>query len=257
MMTENTVIQVENVSKAFSLQPQQLTLRQDAGTFLKQWFTKKSTRRAPELHHALKNVSFSIRQGESVAIIGRNGSGKSTLLRIMSRIIRPTSGFVTVKGRYVALFGLSAGFIPTMTGRKNIYLNAAMYGVKPKEIEERIDDIIEFSEIGKYIDQPIRDYSKGMSARLGFSIAIHILPDMIFLDEVLAAGDAGFREKCGERIDQLKNDRKTIIFVSHSESSIRELCDRTLWLADGELIMDDVTDKVLDAYQSHFMRLKK
>ena len=167
--------------------------------------------------------------------------------------MRPTSGLAETKGRYVALFGLGAGFISTMTGRENIYLNAAMHGVAPDEIEKRIDDIIDFAELGIFIDQPIKDYSSGMNARLGFSIAIHILPDMIFLDEVLSVGDTAFQSKCMDYIMQLKQDKKTIIFVSHSSSSIKALCDRSLWLDGGELVMDGPTDDVLAAYDQRFL----
>ncbi len=217
---ENRVVIVEDVCKIFSLHIKQLSLRHEAGTAARRWLKRKPQQSTVNHFYALKNVTFSINQGESVAIIGRNGAGKSTLLRIISRIMRPTSGLAETKGRYVALFGLGAGFISTMTGRENIYLNAAMHGVAPDEIEKRIDDIIDFAELGIFIDQPIKDYSSGMNARLGFSIAIHILPDMIFLDEVLSVGDTAFQSKCMDYIMQLKQDKKTIIFVSHSSNSI-------------------------------------
>jgi ABC-type polysaccharide/polyol phosphate transport system ATPase subunit len=249
---ESTIICVENVSKRFPLHQKQISLRHEAVSLLKRWGRRQSPLAGVDSFYALKDVTFSINRGEAVAIIGRNGAGKSTLLRIISRIMRPTSGICWVKGRYVALFGLGVGFIPTMTGRDNIHLNAAMHGISPWEIEKRIDAIIDFSELGAFVEQPVKDYSSGMNARLGFSIAIHILPDIIFLDEVLAVGDAAFQKKCMQRIEKFKADKKTILYVSHSEQSIRRLCERALWLDEGRLVMDGPVNNVLQAYNARF-----
>jgi lipopolysaccharide transport system ATP-binding protein len=252
-MANRPIIQVEDVSKTFPLRVRQISLRQEAGAVMKKWLNRKQPPGPVETFYALKNVSFTVHRGETIAIIGRNGSGKSTLLRVITRIMRPTSGYASVEGRFAALIGLGAGFIPTMTGRENIYLNAAMHGIKKREIEARLESIIEFADLGVFIDQLIKDYSTGMIARLGFSIAIHILPDTIFLDEVLSVGDAAFQEKCMDRIFQLKEERKTIVFVSHSASAIRLLCERALWLDQGKLVMDGPTNEVLNAYEARFL----
>lgn len=249
---EAPIIYVEKVSKRFRLQPKQISLRHEAISVMKHWGQKQKVLDGEDSFYALKDVTFSINRGEAVAIVGRNGAGKSTLLRIISRIMRPTSGICWVKGRYVALFGLGAGFIPTMTGRDNILLNAAMHGISPREIEQQIDAIIDFSELGTSIERPVKDYSSGMNARLGFSIAIHILPDIIFLDEVLAVGDAAFQRKCMQRIMQFKKEKKTILYVSHSEQSIKRLCERAIWLDEGKLIMDGPTSEVFRAYNARF-----
>lgn len=250
-----TVIEVENVSKAFPL-TKQMNLREEFTKVFKRYLLRKVSGEKPEQFYALKNISFNVQEGEAVAIIGRNGSGKSTLLRIMTRIMRPTAGYTKVYGRYTALIGLGAGFINTMTGRENIILNAAIHGISRTEIMTRIDDIIEFADIGQFIDMPVKDYSTGMNARLAFSVAIHILPDIIFLDEVLSVGDAAFQQKCMARINQLKRDQKTIVFVSHSEGAVKKLCERAVWIHQGEMMMDGPTDEVYKAYNKRFQAPK-
>jgi ABC-type polysaccharide/polyol phosphate transport system ATPase subunit len=198
--------------------------------------------------YALREISFSVRSGEAVGIIGRNGSGKTTLLRLLSNITDPTSGDVQVKAPYVSLIGLGAGFIPSLTGRQNIYLNGAMLGMTIDEVERSIEEIIAFSELQEFIEMPANRYSSGMLARLGFSIAIHALTDIIFLDEVLAVGDMAFQEKCIQRMEQVLSADHTILFVSHSAEQIRQICPRTIWLHHGRLMMDGPTDQVLGAY---------
>ncbi len=197
---------------------------------------------------ALRNVSLAVYPGETVALVGLNGSGKTTLLRIIARISDPTSGRVEVNGHYVSLIGLGAGFIPTLSGRKNIYLNAAMHGVRTQRIDELLDEIIDFSELGEFIDLPTNRYSSGMMARLGFSIAIHILPELVLIDEVLAVGDAAFQQKCIERIKDVFSGERTLLLVSHADSTIGELCTRTIWINAGTIVMDGPTDQVLPAY---------
>ncbi len=241
-------ILVEHVYKRYSRNEKaQRSLRHEAASIFKQWVRRH---RQPETKpfYALHDLNFSIRRGESVAIIGRNGSGKTTLLRILAGITRPTGGRVLVKGRSAALIALGAGFKPDLTGRKNIYLNAAINSVHPREIDPILDDIIAFSELGDFIDIPITRYSSGMIARLGFSIAVHILPDIIFIDEVLSVGDAAFQVKCMERITELWNSNRTIVFVSHSEGAVRSLCERSVWLHQGKLMMDGPTADVYTEY---------
>lgn len=257
MPEANPIIRVESVSKVFARQHKQISLRHEAGAALRQLLRRAGTAPQQEPFYALRDVSFEICAGESVALIGRNGSGKSTLLRVMARIMRPTSGRVTVEGRFTALIGLGAGFIPTMTGRENVYLNAAIHGVPPQETDAIIEDIIAFADIGDFIDSPVKDYSSGMNSRLGFSVAVHILPEIIFLDEVLAVGDAIFQEKCVQRIMQMKQEGKTIIFVSHSAQAVRNLCERALWLDRGILRMDDTAENVLAAYEKSYGKGKR
>ena len=245
------VIEVNHVSKIFHRQMKQISLRQEARSFITGLLNRGAAEQAQPFY-ALRDVSFTVQRGESVALVGRNGSGKTTLIRLMTRIMRPTTGQITVRGRYSAIIGLGAGFLPYMTGRENIYLNAAFYGVTPRETDERLDEIIAFADIGDFIDAPVKDYSSGMSSRLGFSVAVHILPEIIFLDEVLAVGDAAFQEKCIARILSMKAQGKTIIFVSHSVGSVRLLCERALWIDRGQVLMDDRTEVVVEAYRARY-----
>ncbi|MDZ4763158.1 MAG: ABC transporter ATP-binding protein [Chloroflexota bacterium] len=250
------VIRVENVSKRYTLNDYRPSLRHD----LKHIFARALRRvkidpAQPAMEtrfYALKDVSFSVRKGEAVGVIGRNGSGKTTLLRLLSGITRPTTGRVSIDGRFAALIALSAGFNAEMTGRKNIYLNAAIQGVPPPEVKPIEDAIIDFAEIGAFIDQPVKLYSSGMIARLGFSIAIHILPDIVFLDEVLAVGDEGFAAKCHQRIMGLHDEGRTLVMVTHDPDAVRKLCTRAIWINKGVLMQDGEPDGVLKAYSESF-----
>ncbi len=245
------IIRVEHISKQFRLDRNQVSLRHEA----QKLFTgllRRDNQDQTQPFRALDDVSFDIHAGESVALVGRNGSGKTTLLRIMTRIMRPSSGQVQITGRYTALIGLGAGFLPKMTGRQNIYLNAAIHGIEPRQTDELLETIIDFADLGQFVDIPVKDYSSGMKARLGFSVAVHILPDIIFLDEVLAVGDAAFQQKCVERILLMRQQGKTLIFVSHSASAVKLVCERAIWLDHGQLAMDGPTDTVLNAYQARY-----
>jgi ABC-type polysaccharide/polyol phosphate transport system ATPase subunit len=248
------VIIAENVTKQYVRAEARASLRHEALNLV-----RRALRQPPELHaqpfNALQNVTFTINRGESVAVIGRNGSGKTTLLRILSGILKPSSGRVEVRGRSSALIGLSAGFLPEMTGRKNIYLNAALFGVPPRQIDPILDDIIDFAEIRPFIDTPVKNYSSGMVSRLGFSVAVHILPDIVFIDEALSVGDAAFQEKCVDRMARLKAEGRTLLFVSHDLSRIPGLCERTLWLHKGRLRMDGPTPIVLEEYEDLMKRI--
>jgi ABC-type polysaccharide/polyol phosphate transport system ATPase subunit len=246
---EETVIRVESVYKRYSRNEQhQRSLRHEALTMVKGLLLRKAFRASEEPFYALRDISFHIKKGESVGIVGRNGSGKSTLLRVLSGITRPTNGEVEVQGRFAALIALGAGFKPDLSGRQNIYLNSAIHGVPPREVEHIIDDIIGFSELGDFIDLPVSRYSSGMSARLGFSIAIHVLPDIVFLDEVLAVGDTAFQEKCMVRINEFTSTNRTVVFVSHAQAAVQNLCERTIWLHNGVIMQDGPTNEVLADY---------
>lgn len=250
------LVKVEGLYKRFSRNEHRPSLRHEALELLGRLRGRTPDVSAEEPFYALQDVSFEIAPGETVALAGLNGSGKTTLLRIVAGISDPTSGSVEVRGNYVSLIGLGAGFIPTLSGRKNIYLNAAMHGVKIPRVDELLDDIIEFSELGDFIDLPTNRYSSGMLARLGFSIAIHILPELVLIDEVLAVGDAAFQQKCIERIKEVFSGNRTLLLVSHSESMIRELCRRTIWVHAGRLVQDGPTAEVLPAY-SEFIHQKQ
>lgn len=197
---------------------------------------------------ALRGVNLRVPRGSTVGLIGRNGSGKSTLLKIISRILYPTRGEVEVRGRVSTLLELGAGFHPDFTGRENIFLNASILGLSRWETAERLGDIIEFSELGAFIDNPVRNYSSGMYMRLGFAVAVHTEPDILLVDEVLAVGDIAFQEKCLAKINELKAGGTTIVFVTHSPKQVEELCDLAVWLDAGEVKMQGSAEEVAGAY---------
>lgn len=197
---------------------------------------------------ALKGVSLRVPRGATVGLIGRNGSGKSTLLKIISRILYPTRGRVRVHGRVSTLLELGAGFHPDFTGRENIYLNASILGLTRREINGRLERIIEFAELGEFIDNPVRNYSSGMYMRLGFAVAVHVDPDILLIDEVLAVGDLPFQEKCLTKIREFKERGKTLVFVTHAPKQVEELCDYALWLDRGEVRLQGPAAQVAEAY---------
>jgi ABC-type polysaccharide/polyol phosphate transport system ATPase subunit len=198
---------------------------------------------------ALKGVTFSVEEGESVGIMGRNGAGKSTLLSLISGLAKPDRGKVTVNGRVAPLLELGSGFHPDLTGRENLLLNAALMGFTEKEIQGKQEEIIDFAGIGEFIDEPLRTYSSGMSLRLAFSIAVTVEPEILIVDEVLAVGDASFNQKCLKRILELRSHGRTFICVSHSTTMLQSLCDRGIWLDSGQLVMEGTIEEVLDAYK--------
>ena len=202
---------------------------------------------------ALDDVSMSIRKGESVGIIGPNGSGKSTLLRLMSRIAPPTRGKVSISGRVSALLELGAGFHPQISGRENAILNAVLLGLNLKEARERMPEIIEFSELGDFIDQPMRTYSSGMYVRLGFAVAVHVRPEILLVDEVLAVGDAEFQSKCFAHIEKLRAENVTIVLVSHDLWSVARFCDRVVLMTQGRVVMDGAPQPVIHEYLSRIV----
>ena len=196
----------------------------------------------------LKDIDLDIKKGETVALIGTNGSGKSTLLKLMTRIIYPTKGTIKTYGKLTSLLELGAGFHPDFTGRENIYFNAAIFGLTKAEIEKRLDQIIEFAELGDFIDNPVRTYSSGMYMRLAFSIAINVDAEILLIDEILAVGDQHFQDKCFAKLDELKNSEKTIVIVSHALEPVKKLCSRGIWIYDGRVQMDGKPKEVVKEY---------
>jgi ABC-type polysaccharide/polyol phosphate transport system ATPase subunit len=199
---------------------------------------------------ALRDVSFRVEDGESLAVVGRNGAGKSTLLSLVAGLTDPVEGSVTVKGRVAALLELGAGFHPDLTGVENLHLNASLLGLSRKRTADVYEGILAFADIGDFIYEPIRTYSMGMTMRLAFAIAVNVDPDILIVDEVLAVGDQAFQEKCRERIRGFKAQGKTLLFVSHSGPMVRELCNRALWLERGRILLDGPAAEVLDAYSA-------
>ncbi len=239
----SAAISFDRVSKRFILHHERARSFQELALGL-----VRRNGRSREEFWALQDVSFTVEHGETVGIIGPNGAGKSTVLKLISRILEPTSGQIVVRGRVGALLELGAGFHPDLTGRENIYLNGSILGLSRAEIRRRLDDIIGFAELERFIDVPVRHYSSGMYVRLGFSVAVHTDPEILLVDEVLAVGDAAFQRKCLERINELRRAGVTVLFVSHSAETVRALCTRALWLENGRLVADDVAEAVVLRY---------
>ena len=196
----------------------------------------------------LKNINLDIKKGETVALIGTNGSGKSTLLKLMTKIIYPTKGTIKTYGKLTSLLELGAGFHPDFTGRENIFFNAAIFGLTKQEINKRLDQIIEFAELGDFIDNPVRTYSSGMYMRLAFSIAINVDAEILLIDEILAVGDQHFQDKCFAKLEELKKSDKTIVIVTHNLDQVIHLCNRAIWIKDGVVEMDGKPKQVVEKY---------
>src|SRR5213078_1044255 len=232
-------IKFNNVSKKYKLRTN--------GDSAKRWY-----RRGPQKSGdmwALRDVSFQVPQGEVLGIVGHNGAGKTTILKLLSSITAPSSGEITIRGRLAALIEVSSGFHPELTGRENVYLHGAMLGMRRAEITRKMDSIVEFSGVEKYIDVPVKRYSSGMYVRLGFSVAAHLDPDIVLLDEVLAVGDVAFQARCLDRIGELRKAGRTIVFVSHDLAAVYHLCDRAILLARGQILSDGTPRAVIDQYQ--------
>ncbi len=206
------------------------------------------SRNRKEKRTVLEGINANIKKGEVVALIGTNGSGKSTLLKLMTKIIYPNKGKIVTDGKLTSLLELGAGFHPDFSGRENIFFNASIFGLTRKEIETRIEDIIEFSELRPFIDNPVRTYSSGMYMRLAFSVAINVDADILLIDEILSVGDEHFQNKCFEKMLELKQQGKTMVFVTHSMESVKRLCDRAIWLYNGKIRMDGNTEEVVEEY---------
>lgn len=234
-------ISVEHVSKHFKVY-------YDKANTLKEKMIFWNKRKDNDIHEVLKDISLDIYEGETVALIGTNGSGKSTLLKLMTKIIYPNSGKIKVNGKLTSLLELGAGFHPDFSGRENIYFNASIFGMTKKQIDARIDKIIDFSELGEFIDNPVRTYSSGMYMRLAFSVAINVDADILLIDEILAVGDQHFQDKCLAKMEELKQEGKTIVIVTHALNKVEELCTRAVWIKDGKICMDGKVDDVLKEY---------
>lgn len=203
-----------------------------------------------EAFWALKNINFEVNPGEVVGIIGKNGSGKSTLLKIMSRITEPTTGEIVMNGRVASLLEVGTGFHPELTGRENVYFNGSILGMKKKEIDAKFDEIVAFSEVEKFLDTPVKFYSSGMYVRLAFSVAAHLEPDILIVDEVLAVGDAGFQKKSLGKMQDVAGEGRTVLFVSHNIASVRSLCNKAIWLDKGRVVEYGDIERVTDVYSS-------
>lgn len=242
------IIVAEHVSKRYAQNESRTSLRHEFNDMAKRFLKQSIARKPVEPFWALRDISFTVPAGQTVGIVGRNGSGKSTLFRTLCGITRPTEGRVQVRGRFSTLIALGAGFNQERSGRENIYLSAAIQGVPPRQIESVIHEIVEFSELGQFIDLPVKRYSSGMYARLGFSIAVHLNPDILFVDEILAVGDAAFQDKCIERILEMKASGLTMLIVTHQTAQVIKLCDRAIWLHRGRMMMDGDTKEVMVKY---------
>lgn len=240
MAKSDNAIEVKSMSKDFKL------IYDKPNTLKERLVFWKNTKK--EFRHVLKNISLNIKKGETVALIGTNGSGKSTLLKLMTKIIYPTKGTIKTNGKLTSLLELGAGFHPDFTGRENIYFNASIFGLTAAEIDKRVDDIIKFSELEEFIDAPVRTYSSGMYMRLAFSVAINVDADILLIDEILAVGDQHFQDKCFEKLEELKNSGRTIVIVSHSLDSVEKLCNRAVWIYNGEVRLDGNTKDVIAEY---------
>lgn len=267
-MSSKVVIQAENISKQYQLGViNHGTLYRD----LQSWWArlrgmpdpnaeacdalghrKNQSRIVGNRFYALEDVSFSVNQGDIIGIIGRNGAGKSTLLKVLSRITSPTTGSIRIKGRVASLLEVGTGFHPELTGRENVYLNGAILGMTRSEVTSKFERIVEFAEIGEFIDTPVKRYSSGMYVRLAFSVAAHLDPEILLVDEVLAVGDINFQKKCLGRMQEIGKDGRTILFVSHNVSAVKQMCNKGLLLNDGRSIRVGPTNDIISEYVDHF-----
>lgn len=263
-MNNNTAIRVDNLSKCYRIGLKEEMSDSIAGSILK--FIKSPMKNynkyrslyrfddiqiednSPDIIWALRNLSFEIKKGEIVGIIGVNGAGKSTLLKILSRITDPTAGKAEIYGKVSSLLEVGTGFNPELTGRENVYLNGAILGMRKKEIERKFDEIVEFSGVDKFIDTPVKRYSSGMKVRLAFAVAAHIEPEILLIDEVLAVGDAQFQKKCLSKMEDVSRHGRTVLFVSHNMPAVTRLCPRTILMGRGGVLADGSSHKVVSIY---------
>ena len=242
---EKGTIKIENLTKVYHLYDK-------PSDRLRETFSIKKKRYSRE-HYALKNLDLDIKHGESVGIVGTNGSGKSTLLKLITGVVTPTEGKITTEGKIAALLELGAGFNPEYTGIENIYLNGTMMGYTEEEMKTRVPDIIEFADIGDFINQPVKSYSSGMFARLAFAVSINVEPDILIVDEALSVGDTRFQVKCIDKMKQLQESGTTVLFVTHAVEQIKRFCTRAIWIKSGEIVEDGEASQVVDLYDN-FMK---
>jgi ABC-type polysaccharide/polyol phosphate transport system ATPase subunit len=238
----DSAVSVEHVSKRFRMYHE----RNDS---LKS-MVMRGKKSVHEDFWALKDVSFEVPHGSTFGLIGKNGSGKSTLLKCLAKILWPEEGSITARGKQASLLEVGSGFHPELSGRENVFLNGSILGMSRKEVARKFDDIVSFSGVGNFIDQPVKNYSSGMYVRLGFSVAVAVTPDILVVDEVLAVGDATFRKRCQTKFKEMKDEGRTVILVSHSMGTVKDMCDQVAWLNEGELKMIGPTKKVVSAYEA-------
>lgn len=248
-MKDQNAIEVKDLKKSFKVYL-------DKSNSIKEKVIFKKRNRYEE-REVLKGISFEVKKGEAIGLVGHNGCGKSTTLKLLTRIMYPDSGSVELRGRVSSLIELGAGFHPDMSGRENIYINASIFGLSRKEIDARMDDIIEFSELEEYIDNPVRTYSSGMYMRLAFSVAINVSADILLIDEILAVGDVNFQAKCFSKLHEIKKNGTTIVIVSHSMDQIEKICSRSIWIDSGEIKMDGKPRDVHNAYLEHMSEMRR
>ncbi len=236
----DAAVSVEHVSKRFRMYHE----RNDS---LKS-MVMRGKKSVHEDFWALKDVSFEVPHGTTFGLIGKNGSGKSTLLKCLAKILWPEEGSITARGKQASLLEVGSGFHPELSGRENVFLNGSILGMSRKEVARKFDEIVSFSGVGHFIDQPVKNYSSGMYVRLGFSVAVAVTPDILVVDEVLAVGDATFQKRCRTKFKEMKEEGRTVILVSHSMSTVKDMCDEVAWLNEGELKMIGKTDDVVSAY---------
>jgi len=239
--SDNVAIKVDHVYKNFNVY-------YDRANTLKERLLFLARNKRKEKREILNDIDIEIKKGEAVALIGVNGSGKSTLLKLMTKIIYPNKGSIETMGKLTSLLELGAGFHPDFSGRENIYFNASIFGLTRKEIDKRLNEIIEFSELQEFIDNPVRTYSSGMYMRLAFSVAINVDAEILLIDEILSVGDQHFQDKCFKKMDELRKEGKTMVFVTHSMGSVKQLCDRAVWLYEGKVKMDGNPEEVIEEY---------
>jgi len=256
---EKPIVLVENLGKRYLLGAgggeRYRALRDVIASSIKNIFNKKKKDKNSQEIWALKDINFNIRSGEKVGVIGRNGAGKSTLLKILSEITEPTEGEVYIRGRIASILEIGTGFHPELTGKENIFMNGAIMGMTHAEIKRKFDEIIGFAEIEKFLDTPVKRYSSGMYVRLAFSVAAHLEPEILIVDEVLAVGDMAFQNKCLGKMKDIGRGGRTVLFVSHNMGAIRNLCENTIWLDKGRLVKKGTTEEVVGAYLRNQIKL--
>ena len=239
-----SVIKFRDVNKSFKI------YKNKANSLKEQLIVNIFKKRKLEVeeYKVLENINFDIEKGETIGIIGQNGAGKSTTLKLIAKILYPDTGEIEVKGKISSLIEVGAGFHPDLSGRENVYLYASIIGVSKKEVDERYDDIVKFAEIEEFMDSPVKNYSSGMYMRLAFSVSVHVDPEILLIDEVLAVGDANFQEKCINKIQEFKKKGKTIVFVSHDMNAIKLICDRVFFIHKGGKMVQGTTDEMIKLY---------